>query len=87
MDQLAGRQHIFDASVGRDLFESVASIQDIAVDRTPIDSSRIKKLLDDAVRLTEMLKIRDYSDIVKRVQLGIEKAIEVLSHEEQEAKE
>ncbi|KAI3571042.1 hypothetical protein IWW34DRAFT_772650 [Fusarium oxysporum f. sp. albedinis] len=87
MDQLASIQHIFGAVPGKDLFESVASIQDVATSRTPINSSRMKKLLNDAVRLTEILEVKDYSDIVKRVRLGIEMAIEGLSREEHEAEE
>ncbi|KAH6953997.1 hypothetical protein BKA56DRAFT_706874 [Ilyonectria sp. MPI-CAGE-AT-0026] len=80
-------RHTFDTEPSRDLLQSVASIQDTVVNRTPIDSSRMKKFLDDAVELTEILKIKDYSDIVKKVRLDIGMAIVGLSREEQEAED
>ncbi|KAL9563968.1 hypothetical protein ACKAV7_012003 [Fusarium commune] len=62
-------------------------IQDTVVNRTPIDSTRMKRFLDDAVKLTEMLNIKDYSDMVKKVRLDIGMVIEGLSREEQDAED
>jgi hypothetical protein len=87
MDQLASIRHILDTIPSEHLLESVAGIQDIAVNRTPIDSSRMKKFLEDAVELTEILKMKDYGDIIRKVQLDIGKTTEGLSREEQEAKD
>jgi hypothetical protein len=69
------------------LLQSVIGIQDTVVNRTPIGSFSIKKFLDNAVELTEILKMKDYGDIVKKVRLDIGKAIEDLSREEQEAED
>ncbi|KAK7570435.1 hypothetical protein V3481_019613 [Fusarium oxysporum f. sp. vasinfectum] len=87
MDQFASIQHTFDTEPSRDLLQSVIGIQDTVVNRTPIDSSRMKKFLDDAVELTDILKMKDYGDMVKKVRLDIGKAIEDLSREEQEAED
>ncbi|OBS15962.1 hypothetical protein FPOA_13015 [Fusarium poae] len=87
MDQLANRRHILDTIPSERLLESVAGTQDIAVNRTPIDSSRMKKFLEDAAELTDILKMKDYGDIIRKVRVDINKTTEGLSREEQEAKD
>ncbi|PNP61233.1 hypothetical protein FNYG_14037 [Fusarium nygamai] len=70
-----------------DLWESVAGIQDTAVNRTPIDSNVLRKFLDDAVKLTEILEMKNHGNIVRAIQLDIGKTIEGLSRGEQEAED
>lgn len=77
----------FDTMHRRELLQSVVDIQDIAVKRTRIDWSRMKKLLDDAFELTEVLNVKEYSDIVQEVRIDIGKAVEGLSCKEQEAED
>ncbi|KAF5229170.1 hypothetical protein FANTH_14289 [Fusarium anthophilum] len=87
MSHLASIQHISDTVHSEDLWESVAGIQDTAVNRTPIDSNVLRKFLDDAVKLTEILEMKNHGNIVRAIQLDIGKTIEGLSRGEQEAED
>lgn len=87
MSHLASIQLTLDTVASRHLLQLVAGIEDTAVNRTSIDSSRMRKLLDDAVELTEVLKMKEYGEIVEKVRAGIGKAIEGLSREEWEAED
>ncbi|VTO83132.1 unnamed protein product [Fusarium graminearum] len=77
----------FDTKHRRELLQSGVDIQNIVAKRTRIDWSRMKKLLDDAFELTEILNVKGYSDTVQKVRLDIGLAVEGLSCKEQEAKE
>jgi vacuolar-type H+-ATPase subunit I/STV1 len=85
VEQFAILQDVFDTAPSKDLLKSVAGIQATVVNRTPVDSSGMKKFLDDAVELTAILNIEGYSGIVKKMRLDIGAAIEDLSREEREA--
>ncbi|KAF4333758.1 hypothetical protein FBEOM_12424 [Fusarium beomiforme] len=85
MNELMDLQQTSDMQLSRGLLQSLAEIQDIAFNRTPLGWSRIKKFLDDAVEFTEILKVKEYGDIVAQVRLDIGKTVEGLSREEQEA--
>ena len=87
MDQFASIQHTFDPIPCKRLLESVAGIQHTAVNRTPMCSSATRKLLDDAIKLTEILGMKDHGDIITKVRLDIGKTIESLSRREQEAED
>jgi hypothetical protein len=87
MNQLAGMQYSSNTVPSKHLLESVDSIQDTAVNRTPISSSAMRKLLDDAVELTKILETKDHGDIIRKVRLDIRKTIESLSRGEQEAED
>ena len=71
----------------RELLQSGIDIQDMAVKRKRIDWSRMKKLLDDALELTEVLNVKEYSDMVQKVRIDIGKVVEGLSCKEQEAED
>jgi hypothetical protein len=45
------------------------------------------KFLEDAAELTEILKMKDYGDIIRKVRVDISKTTKVLSRKEQEAKD
>jgi hypothetical protein len=51
--------------IGKTTLQDQATL--LQVNRTPIDSSRITKFLEDAAKLTEILKIKDYGDIIRKV--------------------
>ncbi|KAF9760791.1 hypothetical protein IL306_004117 [Fusarium sp. DS 682] len=87
MNEFPAMTETFDTIHGRELLQSVVDIQDIAAKRTRIDWSRMKKLLDDAFELTEVLNVKEYSDIVQKVRIDIGKAVEGLSCKEQEAED
>ncbi|KAF5989285.1 hypothetical protein FBULB1_1097 [Fusarium bulbicola] len=48
---------------------------------------RMKKLLEDALELTEVLDVKEYSDMVQKVRMDIGKAVEGLGYKEQEAED
>ncbi|KAL3584404.1 hypothetical protein FPOAC2_14184 [Fusarium poae] len=77
----------FDTIDRRELLQSVVDIQDIAANRSRIDWSRMKEFLDNALELTEVLNIKEYSDIVQKVRMDIGKAVEGLKCKEQEAED
>ncbi|KAI3571249.1 hypothetical protein IWW34DRAFT_838784 [Fusarium oxysporum f. sp. albedinis] len=85
MNELMDLQQTSDRQLSRGLLQSIAEIQDIAFKRTRIGWSRMKKFLDDAVELTEILEAKEYGEIITQVRLDIGKTIEGLSREEQEA--
>lgn len=87
MNHLANIQHISDTIHSENLWESVAGIQDTAVNRTPINSYILGKFLDDAVELTEILEMKNHGNIVRAIRLDIGKTIEGLSRGEQEAED
>ncbi|KAF6517682.1 hypothetical protein HZS61_003243 [Fusarium oxysporum f. sp. conglutinans] len=87
MNEFPAMTEAFDTVHRRELLQSVVDIQDIAAKRTRIDWSRMKKLLDDAFELTEVLNVKEYSDIVQEVRIDIGKAVEGLSCKEQEAED
>jgi hypothetical protein len=87
MNEFPAMTEAFDTIHRRELLQSVVDIQDIAAKRTRIDWSRMKKLLDDAFELTEVLNVKEYSDIVQKVRIDIGKAVEGLSCKEQEAED
>ncbi|KAK2471103.1 hypothetical protein H9L39_17334 [Fusarium oxysporum f. sp. albedinis] len=85
MNELMDLQQTSDRQLSRGLLQSIAEIQDIAFKRTRTGWSRMKKFLDDAVELTEILEAKEYGEIITQVRLDIGKTIEGLSREEQEA--
>lgn len=87
MNEFPAMTEAFDTMHRRELLQSVVDIQDIAVKRTHIDWSRMKKLLDDALELTEVLNVKEYSDIVQKVRMDIGKAVEGFKCKEQEAED
>ncbi|KAH7235300.1 hypothetical protein BKA59DRAFT_458870 [Fusarium tricinctum] len=80
-------QNTFDRIPCKYLLESVAGIQDTAVNRTPVGSSAMRKFLDNAVELTEILEMKDHGDIIRNIRFDIGKTIESLSRGEQEAED
>ncbi|CZR35878.1 uncharacterized protein FPRO_03862 [Fusarium proliferatum ET1] len=87
MNEFPTMTEAFDTIHRRELLESVVAIQDIAVNRPRIDWPRMNKLLDDALDLTEVLNVKEYSDIVKKVRIDIGKAVEGLNCKKQEAED
>ncbi|KAF4951011.1 hypothetical protein FGADI_7795 [Fusarium gaditjirri] len=87
MNEFPAITEAFNTKHRRELLQSVVDIQDIAVKRTRIDWSRMKKLLDDALELTEVLNVKEYSDMVQEARIDIGKAVEGLSYKEQEAED
>ncbi|EWZ79040.1 hypothetical protein FOWG_16813 [Fusarium oxysporum f. sp. lycopersici MN25] len=87
MDQFACIQHSFYTKPSRELLQSVAEVQDTTVKRTPIDTSKIQKFLDDAVELTEILQLEEYGIIVRKIRLDIRKVIEQLGRQEKKVQD
>ncbi|KAM0540351.1 hypothetical protein ACHAO7_011260, partial [Fusarium culmorum] len=87
MNEFPAMTKTLDTKHRRELLQSGVDIQNIVAKRTRIDWSRMKKLLDDAFELTEILNVKGYSDTVQKVRLDIGLAVEGLSCKEQEAKE
>ncbi|KAF5967408.1 hypothetical protein FCOIX_11957 [Fusarium coicis] len=87
MNELPAMTEAFDTMHRRELLQAVVDIQDIAFKRTHIEWSRIKKLLDDALELTGVLDVKEYSDMVQKARIDIGKAVEGLSCKEQEAED
>ncbi|KAG7413160.1 hypothetical protein Forpi1262_v017158 [Fusarium oxysporum f. sp. raphani] len=86
MDQFASVRHKRVVGASEELLQSVARIQDTTVKRTPMDSSRIRKTLDDAARLIEVLRIEECGDIVEKIRLEVGKTIDDLGRQEEEAR-
>lgn len=84
MDEFSIIQDTFHTEPSRDLLQSVAEIEDTAVRRTPIDWSRMKKLLDSAVELTEVLQTEEYGDLIKKIRVDVAQAIQDFVHQEEE---
>ncbi|KAJ0132054.1 Uncharacterized protein HZ326_24857 [Fusarium oxysporum f. sp. albedinis] len=87
INELPAMTETFDTIHEREILQSVVDIQDIPAKRTRIGWSRMKKLLGDAFELTEVLDVKEYSDIVQKVRIDIGKAVEGLSCKEQEAED
>ncbi|KAL3584721.1 hypothetical protein FPOAC2_14502 [Fusarium poae] len=87
MNEFPTMTKAFDTIDRRELLQSVVDIQDIAANRSRIDWSRMKEFLDNALELTEVLNIKEYSDIVQKVRMDIGKAVEGLKCKEQEAED
>jgi hypothetical protein len=86
MKLFLGLRHTFDIQPSEELLEAVAGIQETAVKRRPITWSTMKKFLDDAVELVEILDSKEFVDIVRKVRQDIRKVVEDLSLEEQKTK-
>ncbi|KAH7231134.1 hypothetical protein BKA59DRAFT_359197, partial [Fusarium tricinctum] len=78
-------QHTFDTQPSRGLLQSIAEIQTTAVERRPINWPRMKKFFNDGVKLTEVLNVKEYGEIIIQIRLNIGKTIEGLSRDEEEA--
>ncbi|KAF4439459.1 hypothetical protein F53441_12566 [Fusarium austroafricanum] len=85
MNEFVRLQTSFDTQPSRDLLQSIAEIQDTAVKRTPIDWPKMKKFLDNAVELVEILSIKEYGDIIGKIRMDIGKTVEGLRLDEQKA--
>uniref|UniRef100_A0A1L7UNM2 Uncharacterized protein n=1 Tax=Fusarium mangiferae TaxID=192010 RepID=A0A1L7UNM2_FUSMA len=87
MNEFPAMTQALDTMHRRELLQSGIDIQDMAVKRKRIDWSRMKKLLDDALELTEILNVKEYSDMVQKVRIDIGEVVEGLSCKEQEAED
>jgi hypothetical protein len=86
MDQFSIIRYTFDKEPSKELLQSIAEIEDTAVKRTPIDWSRTKEFLDNAIELTDVLQTEEYGDAIKKIRVDVTKAIQNLRHQEQEVR-
>jgi hypothetical protein len=83
--ELEHLQYTLDTQPSRGLLQSMAEIQTTAIERRPISWPRMKTFFDNSVKLTEVLNVREYGEIIIQIRLSIGKTIGGLSRDEEEA--
>lgn len=87
MDQFSRIRCRFDTEPSQEVLQSVAEIEETTVKRKPMDGSRMKQLLDNAIELTEVLQTKEHGAVIKRICIYVAKVIQNLQQDEQEVQE